>query len=54
MQAAKEPLPPRENAHRLETDARTVSRWLAAAKRQGYVERVEGARYRVVKEVPQL
>jgi hypothetical protein len=31
-----------------------VSRWLAAAKRQGYVERVDGARYQVRKEVPQL
>ncbi len=54
MQQAKEPLPPREIAQRLETDPRTVSRWLAAAKRQGYVERVEGARYQVRKEVPPL
>jgi predicted Rossmann fold nucleotide-binding protein DprA/Smf involved in DNA uptake len=54
MQQAKEPLPPREIAQRLESDARTVSRWLAAAKRQGYVERVDGARYQVRKEVPTL
>jgi predicted Rossmann fold nucleotide-binding protein DprA/Smf involved in DNA uptake len=54
MQQAKEPLPPRELARRLESDPRTVSRWLAAAKRQGYVERVDGARYQVRKEVPPL
>jgi DNA-binding MarR family transcriptional regulator len=54
MQQAKEPLPPRELARRLESDPRTVSRWLAAAKRQGYVERVDGARYRVKQEVPPL
>lgn len=54
MQQAKEPLPPREIARRLESDPRTVSRWLAAAKRQGYVERVDGARYQVRKEVPTL
>lgn len=54
MQAAKEPLPPREIARRLDSDARTVSRWLAAAKKQGYVERVDGAKYQVRKEVPQL
>jgi len=54
MQAAKEPLPPREIARRLDSDPRTVSRWLAAAKRQGYVERVDGAKYQVRKEVPQL
>lgn len=54
MQAAKEPLPPREIARRLDNDARTVSRWLAAAKKQGYVERVDGAKYQVRKEVPQL
>ena len=54
MQAAKEPLPPREIARRLDSTPRTVSRWLAAAKRRGYVERVDGARFRVVKEVPAL
>lgn len=54
MQQAQEPLPPRELARRLESDARTVSRWLAAARRQGYVERVAGARYQVRKEVPPL
>jgi DNA-binding MarR family transcriptional regulator len=54
MQAAKEPLTPREIAHRLDSDPRTVSRWLAASKRRGYVERVEGARYQVKKEVPAL
>lgn len=54
MQAAGAPLPPREIAQRLESDPRTVSRWLAAAKRQGYVERVAGARYQVTKEVPTL
>lgn len=54
MQQAREPLPPREIAQLLETDPRTVSRWLAVAKRQGYVERVDGARYRVRKEVPSL
>lgn len=54
MQQACEPLPPREIAQRLESDPRTVSRWLAAAKRQGYVERVAGARYQVRKEVPPL
>jgi predicted Rossmann fold nucleotide-binding protein DprA/Smf involved in DNA uptake len=54
MQQAQEPLPPRELARRLESDARTVSRWLATARRQGYVERVAGARYQVRKEVPPL
>jgi predicted Rossmann fold nucleotide-binding protein DprA/Smf involved in DNA uptake len=54
MQQAQEPLPPRELAQRLESDPRTVSRWLVAAKRQGYVERVAGARYQVRKEVPPL
>jgi DNA-binding MarR family transcriptional regulator len=54
MQQAGEPLPPRELARRLESDPRTVSRWLAAAKRQGYVERVAGAKYQVRKEVPPL
>lgn len=54
MQQAQEPLPPRELARRLESDPRTVSRWLAAARRQGYVERVAGARYQVTKEVPPL
>lgn len=54
MQQVKEPLPPREIAHRLGSDARTVSRWLAAAKKQGYVERVDGAKYQVRKEVPTL
>ena len=54
MQQAKEPLTPREIARRLESDARTVSRWLAAAKKRGYVERVDGAKYQVRKEVPAL
>lgn len=54
MQQAREPLPPRELAQRLESDPRTVSRWLAVAKRLGYVERVAGARYQVRKEVPPL
>jgi len=54
MQAAKEPLPPREIARRLDSDARTVSRWLAAAKKKGWVERVDGAKYAVRKEVPTL
>lgn len=54
MQAAKEPLPPREIARRLDSDPRTVSRWLAAARKQGYAERVDGARWQVKKEVPPL
>jgi len=54
MQQAKEPLPPREIAQRLEADSKAVSRWLAAAKHQGFVERVDGARYQVRKEVPPL
>ena len=54
MQEAREPLPPRDLAQRLGTTPQTVSRWLAAAKRQGYVERVDGARYQVRKEVPPL
>ena len=54
MQAAKEPLPPREIARRLDSDARTVSRWLAAAKKKGWVDRVDGAKYQVRKEVPTL
>jgi DNA-binding IclR family transcriptional regulator len=54
MQAAGTPLPPREIAQRLGATPKTVSRWLAAAKRRGYVERVDGARYQVRKEVPQL
>jgi DNA-binding MarR family transcriptional regulator len=52
MQAAGAPLPPREIAQRLGTAPKTVSRWLAAAKRRGFVERVDGARYRVAAEVP--
>jgi len=54
MQQAKEPLPPREIAQRLDTTPKTVSRWLAAARRRGFVERVDGARYQVRKEVPPL
>jgi DNA-binding MarR family transcriptional regulator len=54
MQQAKEPLLPREIANRLDSDPKTVSRWLAAAKRQGFVERIDGARYQVRKEVPPL
>jgi DNA-binding MarR family transcriptional regulator len=54
MQAAGAPLPPREIASRLDTSPQTVSRWLAAAKRRGFVERVGGARYQVRKEVPPL
>lgn len=54
MQAAGAPLPPREIAQRLNTLPKTVSRWLAAAKRHGFVERVDGARYQVRKEVPPL
>jgi predicted Rossmann fold nucleotide-binding protein DprA/Smf involved in DNA uptake len=54
MQAAKEPLPPREIARRLESEPRTVSRWLAAAKRCNFVERVDGARYQVRMVVPPL
>lgn len=54
MQQAREPLPPREIARRLESDPRTVSRWLASAKKRGYVERVDGAKYQVRKEVPPL
>jgi DNA-binding MarR family transcriptional regulator len=54
MQAAGTPLPPREIAQRLDATPKTVSRWLAAAKRRGYVERVDGARYQVAKEVPPL
>jgi DNA-binding MarR family transcriptional regulator len=54
MQQAKEPLLPREIANRLDSHPKTVSRWLAAAKRQGFVERIDGARYQVRKEVPPL
>jgi predicted Rossmann fold nucleotide-binding protein DprA/Smf involved in DNA uptake len=54
MQAAKESLPPREIASRLGETPHKVSQWLAAAKKRGFVERVDGARYRVVKEVPSL
>lgn len=54
MQQAKEPLPPREIAHRLGSDPRTVSRWLAAAGKRGYAERVDGARWQIKKEVPPL
>ncbi|MGH9423321.1 MAG: hypothetical protein ACRD3J_25330 [Thermoanaerobaculia bacterium] len=54
MQQSKTPLTPREIAHRIESDPKTVSRWLAAAKRQGYVDRVDGARYQVRQEVPTL
>ena len=54
MQAAKDPLPPREIARRLESDPKTVSRWLAAAKRCNFVERVDGACWQVRKEVPPL
>ncbi len=54
MQAAGTPLPPREIAQRLDTLPKTVSRWLASAKRHGFVERVDGARYQVRKEVPPL
>lgn len=54
MQAAGTPLPPREIAQRLGTRPKTVSRWLAAAHRRGFVDRVGGARYAVAKEVPTL
>jgi predicted Rossmann fold nucleotide-binding protein DprA/Smf involved in DNA uptake len=54
MQAAGTPLPPREIAQRLGAAPKTVSRWLAAAHRRGFVERAGGARYRVVAEVPTL
>jgi predicted Rossmann fold nucleotide-binding protein DprA/Smf involved in DNA uptake len=54
MQVAGTPLPPREIAQRLGTAPKTVSRWLAAARRRGFVERAAGARYRVVAEVPAL
>jgi predicted Rossmann fold nucleotide-binding protein DprA/Smf involved in DNA uptake len=54
MQQAKEALPPREIARRLDSDARTVSRWLAAARKRGWVERIDGAKYRVREEVPPL
>jgi DNA-binding IclR family transcriptional regulator len=54
MQAAGAPLPPREIAQRLGQPPKTVSRWLAAAHRRGFVERAGGARYRVVAEVPAL
>ena len=54
MQAAGTPLPPREIARRLNATPRAASRWLVAARRRGLVERVDGARYRVVKEVPLL
>jgi len=54
MQQAPEPLPPREIARRLDTTPQTASRWLAAARRRGYVERVGDGRYVVVKEVPLL
>ena len=35
MQGTKEPLPAREIARRLESDAHTVRRWLAAATKRG-------------------
>jgi DNA-binding transcriptional ArsR family regulator len=54
MQVAGTPLPPREIAQRLNTTPRTVSRWLVAARRHGYVERVDRARYQVAKEVPPM
>lgn len=54
MQAAKVALTPREIAQRIDSDPRTVSRWLAVARRQGYVERIDGAKYRVREEVPTL
>lgn len=54
LQEAGTPLPPRELAQRLGVEATTVSRWLTAAKRRGFVERLPGARYRVAKEVPPL
>ena len=54
MQQAGTPLPPREIAQRLGTRPKTVSRWLAAAHRRGFVERVGSARYAVAKEVPTL
>ena len=52
MQTAGVPLPPREIASRLNTTAKSVSRWLSSARRSGLVERVEGARYRVLKVPP--
>jgi DNA-binding MarR family transcriptional regulator len=54
MQQVREPLTPRELAPRLDTTPQTVSRWLAAARQKGYVERVSGARYQLKKEVPPL
>lgn len=54
MQQARDALSPHEIANRLNVASRTVSRWLAAAKEQGYVERLGRARYQVKKEVPLL
>src|ERR1700751_932685 len=54
MQAAGAPLPPREIAARLDAPPQAVYRWLAAARRAGYVERLGGRLYRAAKEVPPL
>jgi len=54
MQEAGPPLPPREIAQRLGVPPATASRWLDAAMRRGFIERVGHARYQIKKEVPPL
>ncbi len=54
MREAKDPLPPREIASRLNITPNMVSRRLARAIRLGYVERTGTARYSVSSAVPSL
>ena len=53
MQRAGTPLRVAEIMRLVGASRPTISRWLTALVRQGYVEHV-GTRYRVVKEVPAL
>ena len=54
MQEAGAPLRASEIQARLGVSRPTVARWLTSTLRQGFIERVDGARYRVKKEVPPL
>lgn len=54
MQEAGVPLRAAEIRARLGGGRATIARWLTSAIKQGYVERVDGARYQVRKEVPTL
>ena len=54
MQEAGVPLRAAEIQSRLGGGRATIARWLTSLIKQGYVERVDNARYQVRKEVPPL